>query len=84
MCTARPQFLSITQQPCNYKDRFFRVSVDLDDILEIDEEQMVVKVEPGVSIGILNRALVARGFTLPIVPELDELTIGKTYKGIMK
>ena len=32
--------------------------------------------EPGVTIGFLNRMLVKYGMTLPVVPELDVLTIG--------
>jgi delta24-sterol reductase len=31
--------------------------------------------------GFLNRLLVSQGYTLPIVPELDMLTIGKSLNG---
>jgi hypothetical protein len=31
--------------------------------------------------GFLNRLLVSQGYTLPIVPELDMLTIGKFLNG---
>ena len=39
------------------------------------------QVEPGVTIGRLNRVLVSRGLTLPVVPELDELTVGGLVMG---
>ena len=77
MCTARPSWMSITPTPLNYKNRMYQVDVTrLDNILDIDTVKRIVKVEPSVEIGYLNRALVAEGFTLPIVPELDQLTVG--------
>ena len=54
----------------------FQVAIDMPDILSIDEEKRIVRVEPMVSIGQLNDFLIQRGWTLPVVPELDDLTIG--------
>ena len=80
MCTARPKWMSITLQPQNYKERMFQVSISaMRNILDIDAERLVVRVEPSVEIGYLNRALVEEGFTLPVVPELDQLTVGTRY-----
>ena len=60
----------------------FKVKVDsLQDIVNVDKEKMVVTVEPGITIGFLNRALVRMGYTLPVVPELDSLTIGGLVMG---
>ena len=42
---------------------------------------MEVTVEPGITIGFLNRMLVKYGMTLPVVPELDVLTIGGLIAG---
>ena len=81
MCTARPSWMSISQQKLGYKDRMYRVKVDLQDILMIDDADMTVTVEPAVTIGFLNMVLVRSGFTLPIVPELDTLTIGGLIMG---
>ena len=78
MCTSRPQWMSITMQPKNYKNTMYQIQLDLEDILEVDMEKSVVKVEPMVTIGMLNRALVSKGFTLPVVPELDQLTVGRS------
>merc|ERR1719402_904638 len=58
MCTARPQWMSISPQSFQYKDKMFRVRLNLDKIVGIDKKKMVVKVEPSISIGLLNRALV--------------------------
>lgn len=81
MCTGRPQFMTITQQKIGYKDKMYRIYVDLGDILDVDTDNLLVTVEPSVSIGMLNRALVEKGYTLPIVPELDDLTIGGLVMG---
>jgi delta24-sterol reductase len=39
MCTARPQWMSITQQKLNYKSTSYRVEVNLMDILEINTKE---------------------------------------------
>ena len=41
-----------------------RVTVDLDNVLKIDEKAMVVSVEPCVSIGFLNRSRTLLGWML--------------------
>ena len=82
MCTARPSWMSISQQRLGYKDRMCRVRLDaLKAIISVDREQMSVSVEPNITIGFLNRALVRQGLTLPVVPELDNLTIGGLVNG---
>ena len=82
MCTARPSWMSISQQRLGYKDRMCRVRLDaLKAIICVDREQMTVSVEPNITIGFLNRALVRQGLTLPVVPELDNLTIGGLVNG---
>jgi len=82
MCTARPSWMSISQQSLGYKDNMYKVAVgDLQDVLAIDREELVVQVEPGITIGHLNRVLHRAGLTLPVVPELDTLTIGGLLMG---
>ena len=56
-------------------------SIDMPDILSVDESRRTVTVEPMVTIGQLNDFLVSRGWTLPVVPELDDLTIGGLVMG---
>lgn len=81
MCTARPSWMSITQQKIGYKDKMYKVTVDLEKVIEVNPEEMTVTVEPSVCIGFLNRFLVSKGWTLPVVPELDCLTIGGLVMG---
>ena len=79
---ARPSWMSISQQQLGYKDRMFRVRLDfLQDVVSLDKEKMTVSVEPNITIGMLNRFLVSQGVTLPVVPELDNLTIGGLVAG---
>jgi delta24-sterol reductase len=51
MCSARPSWMSISMQTLGYKDTLYNVAIDLPDVLEIDAKNMVVKVEPSVTIG---------------------------------
>lgn len=51
------------------------------DIIGIDEKKKTVTVEPGVSVGQLTHFLNPRGWTLPVVPELDDLTFGGLMNG---
>lgn len=81
MCTARPSWKSITQQHLGYKSVLYKVKVDLNNVLEINKDRMEVQVEPSVPIGFLNRLLVSHGVTLPVVPEIDVLTIGGLVMG---
>jgi delta24-sterol reductase len=53
----------------------------MSDILSVDEKKRIVRVEPMVSIGVLNDYLIQKGWTLPVVPELDDLTIGGLVMG---
>ena len=81
MCTARPGYKSITMQTLTYKKRLHRIAVDLPDILHVDEKARTVRVEPCCTIGQLNDYLVEKGWTLPVVPEIDDLTIGGLVMG---
>ena len=51
------------------------------DILNIDTEKQIVTVEPMVSIRRLCEALIPLGWTVPIVPELGDLTVGGLVMG---
>jgi len=81
MCTARPSWKSISPQSIAYKGSMYRIELDLDHVLSIDKANQYVHVEPSVCIGYLNKFLIREGYTLPIVPELDNLTIGGLIMG---
>ena len=57
------------------------VKLNLVDILDIDTERRVVRCEPLVRVGSLMTALDRLGWTLPIVPEREDLTLGGLVMG---
>ena len=80
MCTARSDW----QQPpaaSQERSKMYPVRVNLVDILDIDTERRTVRCEPLVTMGQLMSTLDKYGWTLPIVPELDDLTIGGLVMG---
>ena len=68
-------------QQLTYKDRLHKIEVDLDQILSINKASKTVHVEPMISISKLNDYLMSIGWMLPVVPELDDLTIGGLIMG---
>ena len=55
--------------------------INLVDILDINTERRTVRCEPLVTMGQLTATLDRLGWTIPIVPELDDLTIGGLVMG---
>lgn len=51
------------------------------DIIRLDEAKGTVWVEPYVNMGQISRFLIPKGYTLPVLPELDELTVGGLING---
>lgn len=81
MCTARPGWQTISFRQPKYKSTFFTVNVNLVDIIGIDAKRQVVKVEPLVTMGQLTATLEPLGWTIPVLPELDDLTVGGLVMG---
>jgi len=80
--TARPGWQRVSMKQSSYKQSCFLVHVDrMTDIIEIDTEARWVSVEPMVTMGQLVPALMELGWTLPVVPELEELTVGGMIAG---
>lgn len=50
--------------------------INLMDILEVDTKKQIVRVEPLVTMGQVTALLTSIGWTLPVLPELDDLTVG--------
>lgn len=50
---------------------------------QVDEENRTIRVEPMVSMGDITNYLLPRGYSLPIVPELDDLTVGGMINGLV-
>lgn len=64
-----------------YKNHLHRIECDLFDILDIDTDRRIVRVEPQVTMGQLTATLSPIGWSIPIVPELDDLTVGGLVMG---
>ena len=81
LCTARSGWKSMSELVPKYK-RFHRnIDVGMYDIVELDEKRGTVRVEPLATMGQISRNLLSQGWTLPVVPELDDLTVGGLVMG---
>jgi len=84
MCTARPGWQTVSLRQGRYKKELTTIEINLVDVLEIitDGPTPVVRVEPLATMGQVSAMLIPRGWTLPIVPELDDLTVGGLVCGV--
>lgn len=83
VCTARKPYIAVGMRNVDYK-RARHFEVDLAafrNIIEIDKERMVAKVEPLVNMGQISRATVPMNLALAVVAELDDLTVGGLING---
>ncbi|XP_051868747.1 delta(24)-sterol reductase [Pristis pectinata] len=81
MCTGRPGWLTVSLRVGKYKKTHKNIMINLMDILEVDTKKQVVRVEPLVNMGQVTALLNSIGWTLPVVPELDDLTVGGLIMG---
>nr|KAG5709593.1 hypothetical protein BaRGS_001643 [Batillaria attramentaria] len=82
MCTARPGWSNVSFRRGLYKKRLRNIDVNLIDILGVDTKREVVHVEPMVTMGQVTACLNPLGWTLPVLPELDDLTVGGLIMGV--
>ncbi|XP_066258952.1 delta(24)-sterol reductase-like [Euwallacea similis] len=81
ICTSRPGWQRVCFRQPKYKSTMTNIEVDLVDILEIDVDKKVIRVEPRVSMGQLTATLIPLGWTIPVLPEIDDLTVGGLVMG---
>lgn len=81
MCTARPGYQTMSFRKPIYKKDLFQIECNLIDILEVDTERQVVRCEPLANMGQISATLAKLGWTIAIVPELDDLTVGGLVMG---
>ncbi|CAL8078831.1 unnamed protein product [Orchesella dallaii] len=81
LCTSRPNWLSLslTFFP---KDNCHKVPINLYSILELDEKNLTVKVEPMVTVGEITKYLIPRGYTLAVTLEIADATLGGLAMGV--
>lgn len=83
MVTARPGWKTMSLRIGLYKKTHTAINLGaLDSVVGISEDGKTVMVEPLCTIGRLTRFLSKRGVTMPVVPELDDLTIGGMLAGV--
>ena len=75
------KLIAFITAPYDHFEFMIQVEINLSNIISLDTERRIVRVEPMVSIGILNDYLIKLGWTVPVVPELDDLTIGGLVMG---
>lgn len=59
-----------------------QIQIPLYDILELNEEKMIVKVEPNVSVFQITDYLIPRGYTLAVTLEIGDATLGGLALGV--
>lgn len=88
LCSARGGWQSTSLGFRTYKKHCQQISVNLYDILDYIESdpraagKATVRVEPMCSMGQISHFLVPKGKSLPVLPELDDLTVGGLYMGV--
>lgn len=83
VCTARKPWIAVGMRNVDYK-RARHFEVDLSafrNIIDIDKERMIAKVEPLVNMGQITRSTVPMNLSLAVVAELDDLTVGGLING---
>lgn len=66
----------------SYKKHLTQIACNLYDILSWSEKEMTVRFEPLVNMGQLSHFLIPKGYTLPKLPKMDDLTVGGLYTGV--
>lgn len=82
MCTARKPWKTMSLRVATYKESCAKIPIDLKNILHLDKEKQIVRVEPMVTMGDITHFLVPRGFALAVQVEMDDLTMGGLCMGV--
>lgn len=81
LCGSRSPWLTMSELVPLYKKHSLKIDLGLRDILSVNEHKQTVTVEPLVNMGQITAQLLPMGWTLPVVPELDDLTVGGLING---
>jgi delta24-sterol reductase len=83
LTSSRPGWATMSLRVGNYKATSTKIPVmHLNNVVNVDLEKMTVKCEPMVTMGQVTHTLNKLGLTLPVVPELDDLTVGGLTCGV--
>eukprot|EP01080_Neovahlkampfia_damariscottae_P004721 gene4721-8305_t len=86
LCTSRSGWMTMNTSEAAYKKsdnkNYNKINLlNLIDIIKVDTEKRTILCEPNVSCGQLTACLLPLGWTLKILPELDDLTVGGLVAG---
>jgi delta24-sterol reductase len=84
LCTSRGGWQSISPSLREYKKSSTHTPIDINlyDILELNKEEGWIRVEPMVNMGMISHHLVPHALTIPVLPEMDDLTVGGLIMGV--
>lgn len=95
LCTAKPTWLSLSttffdkvlfveglRNIVFLKGSCHQIPIPLYDILELNVQQMSVRVEPNVSVFQITEYLIPKGFTLAVTLEIGDATLGGLAFGV--
>lgn len=81
LTTGRSGWFSMSELVPAYKKTSRKIYLNMKDVLEINEHKRTVRVEPQVNMGQISAALISKGWTIAVLPELDNLTVGGLVNG---
>ena len=81
LCTARSGWKTMSELVPKYKLTSRQIQVNMRSVLNIDPENKTVRVEPLANMSQISAELLPKGWTLAVVPELDDLTVGGLIMG---
>lgn len=82
MCTARKPWKAMSLRVATFKDSCAKIPINLKNILDLNTEKKIIRVEPMVTMGDITHFLIPRGFALAVQVEMDDLTIGGLCMGV--
>jgi len=82
MCTARKPWKTMAIRTADFKQGLHQIPIDLRNVLEVDEERRIARVEPMVTMGQITHFLAPRGFALAVQVEMEDLTVGGLCMGV--
>jgi Delta24-sterol reductase len=82
MCTARKPWKTMSLRVATYKANCVQIPINLKNILSLDTENKIIRVEPMVTMSDITHYLVPKGYALAVHPEMDDLTIGGLCMGV--
>lgn len=81
LTTSRSGWFTMSELVPVYKKTHRAIEMNMRDIIEINFEKQTITAEPLVNMGQITATLNKKGWTLPVVPELDDLTVGGLING---